>query len=136
MAANGAQQGFEPVLAAHNMMQSAGNRAQKEQAHQFLEQFQKSVCVVGRRNVDWANRTPQQEAWTTTLAILESAPADAAAKLFAATTLKGKVGLWSHRRASPLTPPDCIRSPPSTPPAAPRAPSIHNAEPRDIPCRP
>lgn len=44
MAANGAQQGFEPVLAAHNMMQSAGNRAQKEQAHQFLEQFQKSVC--------------------------------------------------------------------------------------------
>jgi transportin-3 len=45
MATNGAQQGFEPVLAAHNMMQSAGNRAQKEQAHQFLEQFQKSVCL-------------------------------------------------------------------------------------------
>jgi transportin-3 len=47
MAANGAQQGFEPVLAAHNMMQSAGNRAQKEQAHQYLEQFQKSVRGSG-----------------------------------------------------------------------------------------
>jgi transportin-3 len=55
MAANGAQQGFEPVLAAHNMMQSAGNRAQKEQAHQYLEQFQKSVCGSGMKNADWAN---------------------------------------------------------------------------------
>ncbi|KAH7382491.1 armadillo-type protein [Phaeosphaeria sp. MPI-PUGE-AT-0046c] len=80
MATNGAQQGFEPVLAAHNMMQSAGNRAQKEQAHQFLEQFQKS-----------------QEAWTTTLAILESQAADAAAKLFAATTLKGKIVYDLHQ---------------------------------------
>jgi len=44
MAAKGVQTGFEPVLAAHDMMQSGGNRAQKEQAHQFLEQFQKSVC--------------------------------------------------------------------------------------------
>ncbi|RMZ73309.1 mrna transport regulator [Pyrenophora seminiperda CCB06] len=42
-------------------------------AHLYLEQFQKS-----------------EEAWTTTLAILESNSADAAAKLFAATTLKGK----------------------------------------------
>ncbi|KAH7070976.1 armadillo-type protein [Paraphoma chrysanthemicola] len=80
MATNGAQPGFEPVLAAHNMMQSSGNRAQKEQAHQFLEQFQKS-----------------QEAWTTTLAILESPPADAAAKLFAATTLKGKIVYDLHQ---------------------------------------
>jgi transportin-3 len=48
MATNGAQPGFEPVLAAHNMMQSSGNRAQKEQAHQFLEQFQKSVCWSSR----------------------------------------------------------------------------------------
>jgi transportin-3 len=58
MAANGAQTGFEPVLAAHNMMQSAGNRAQKEQAHQFLEQFQKSVRRVGRTSADWADRMP------------------------------------------------------------------------------
>jgi hypothetical protein len=26
------------------MMQSASNRTQKEQAHEFLEKFQKSVC--------------------------------------------------------------------------------------------
>jgi transportin-3 len=43
MATNGAQQVYEPVLAAHNMMQSASNRTQKEQAHEFLEKFQKSV---------------------------------------------------------------------------------------------
>lgn len=44
MAANGVQQQvFAPVLAAHNVMQSGVNRAQKEQAHQFLESFQKSV---------------------------------------------------------------------------------------------
>ena len=43
MAANGAQQAFEPILAAHTTMQSGANRTQKEQAHQFLEQFQKSV---------------------------------------------------------------------------------------------
>jgi transportin-3 len=42
MAANG-QQVFDPVLAAHNTMSSQADRAQKEQAHQFLEQFQKSV---------------------------------------------------------------------------------------------
>jgi hypothetical protein len=43
MATNGAQQVYEPVLAAHNLMQSASNRTQKEQAHEFLEKFQKSV---------------------------------------------------------------------------------------------
>lgn len=37
----------------------------------------------------------QEEAWTTTLAMLEANSADAAAKLFAATTLKGKVGCCS-----------------------------------------
>jgi transportin-3 len=42
MAANG-QHVFDPVLAAHNTMSSQADRAQKEQAHQFLEQFQKSV---------------------------------------------------------------------------------------------
>ncbi|KAF1939953.1 karyopherin [Clathrospora elynae] len=78
MAANG--QVFEPVLAAHNTMQSQAGRAQKEQAHQYLEQFQKS-----------------QEAWTMTLAMLESNSADAAAKLFAATTLKGKIVYDLHQ---------------------------------------
>ncbi|KAH6857261.1 armadillo-type protein [Alternaria rosae] len=79
MAANG-QQVFDPVLAAHNTMSSQADRAQKEQAHQFLEQFQKS-----------------EEAWTTTLAMLEANSADAAAKLFAATTLKGKIVYDLHQ---------------------------------------
>lgn len=61
-------------------MQSGADRAHKEQAHQFLEQFQKS-----------------QEAWTTTIAMLESNSADAAAKLFAATTLKGKIVYDLHQ---------------------------------------
>ncbi|ENI02157.1 hypothetical protein COCC4DRAFT_174979 [Bipolaris maydis ATCC 48331] len=61
-------------------MASSADRAQKEQAHQFLEQFQKS-----------------EEAWTTTLAMLESNSADAAAKLFAATTLKGKIVYDLHQ---------------------------------------
>ena len=43
MAANGVQHVFAPVLAAHSTMSSGADRAQKEQAHQFLEQFQKSV---------------------------------------------------------------------------------------------
>lgn len=43
MAANGVQQVFDPVMAAHSTMQSGASREQKEQAHQFLEQFQKSV---------------------------------------------------------------------------------------------
>jgi hypothetical protein len=43
MASNGVQHVFAPVLAAHNTMSSGADRAQKEQAHQFLEQFQKSV---------------------------------------------------------------------------------------------
>jgi transportin-3 len=43
MAANGAQHVFAPVLAAHSTMSSVADRAQKEQAHQYLEQFQKSV---------------------------------------------------------------------------------------------
>jgi transportin-3 len=42
----------------------------------------------------------QEEAWTTTLAMLEANSADAAAKLFAATTLKGKVSFPYARLAS------------------------------------
>ncbi|KAJ4360247.1 Nuclear import receptor [Didymosphaeria variabile] len=80
MASNGVQHVFAPVLAAHNTMASGADRAQKEQAHQFLEQFQKS-----------------DEAWTTTLAMLEANNVDAAAKLFAATTLKGKIVYDLHQ---------------------------------------
>ncbi|KAF2732980.1 ARM repeat-containing protein [Polyplosphaeria fusca] len=80
MAANGAQQAFEPILAAHTTMQSGANRTQKEQAHQFLEQFQKS-----------------SEAWTATIAMLQADGVDAAAKLFAVTTLKGKIVYDLHQ---------------------------------------
>ncbi|KAL3418283.1 exportin 1-like protein [Phlyctema vagabunda] len=74
MAANGSepQQAFTPVLAAMATMRD-GERAQKMAAHEFLESFQKSA-----------------EAWTVTLGILQS-EADVEAKLFAATTLRGKI---------------------------------------------
>ena len=69
-----AQQAFAPVLSALATMQSNADRSSKGQAHSFLEQFQKSA-----------------EAWTSSFAILQSPTADDQAKLFAATTLKGKV---------------------------------------------
>ncbi|KAF2271470.1 ARM repeat-containing protein [Westerdykella ornata] len=74
MAANGVQQAFASVLAAHNTMSSGADRAQKEQAHRFLETFQKS-----------------NEAWAATIAILEANEVEPSAKLFAVTTLKGKI---------------------------------------------
>lgn len=48
MATNGAsaQEAFAPVLAALNTMQSNVERAQKGQAHEFLEKFQKSVSPL------------------------------------------------------------------------------------------
>ncbi|THW11248.1 ARM repeat-containing protein [Aureobasidium pullulans] len=79
MAANGTQ-AFAPVLAALQTMQSNVDRAQKGQAHEFLEQFQKS-----------------NEAWNTTFMILNSADATTEAKLFAATTLKGKIIFDFHQ---------------------------------------
>jgi transportin-3 len=68
------QHAFTPVLSALATMSSNADRSAKGQAHQFLEQFQKS-----------------QEAWSSTFAILQSPQAGDEAKLFAATTLKGKV---------------------------------------------
>ncbi|KAI9732663.1 MAG: Nuclear import receptor [Cirrosporium novae-zelandiae] len=68
------QQAFAPVIAALNTMQSSGSQTAKTQAHDFLEKFQKSP-----------------EAWTSTHAILQSSDAAVEAKLFAATTLKGKI---------------------------------------------
>ena len=41
-----AQAGFAPVLAALATMQSNGSRTEKGQAHEFLEQFQKSVRLI------------------------------------------------------------------------------------------
>ncbi|KAL7271962.1 Nuclear import receptor [Rhizina undulata] len=73
---NGAapEQQFAPVLAALATMQGNVEREQKHQATEFLEQFQKSP-----------------EAWTTAHAILQAENASVEAKLFAATTLKGKI---------------------------------------------
>ncbi|EGC41529.1 karyopherin [Histoplasma capsulatum var. duboisii H88] len=71
---NGAGQAFAPVLAAVATMQGNVTRSEKTHAHEFLEKFQKSV-----------------EAWTTTHALLQSSEIPVEAKLFAATTLKGKI---------------------------------------------
>ncbi|KAJ5787028.1 hypothetical protein N7457_002018 [Penicillium paradoxum] len=74
MASKEAGQAFAPVLAAVATMQGNVPRSEKTQAHEFLEKFQKSI-----------------EAWTTTHAILQSPDVPVEAKLFAATTLKGKI---------------------------------------------
>ncbi|OXV07638.1 hypothetical protein Egran_04593 [Elaphomyces granulatus] len=71
---NGLEQAFAPVLAAVATMQGNASRTEKTHAHEFLEQFQKSL-----------------EAWTTTHALLRSTDVPVEAKLFAATTLKGKI---------------------------------------------
>ncbi|KAI9054739.1 hypothetical protein LZ554_001890 [Drepanopeziza brunnea f. sp. 'monogermtubi'] len=63
---------FAPVLTAMATMRD-GQREQKKAAHHYLETFQKSA-----------------EAWQITIGILQS-DADAEAKLFAATTLRGKI---------------------------------------------
>jgi len=70
----GGQQAFAPVLSALATMSSNANRSSKGQAHEYLERYQKS-----------------EEAWNSTFAILQSPQATDEAKLFAATTLKGKV---------------------------------------------
>ncbi|KAI9677745.1 MAG: Nuclear import receptor [Trizodia sp. TS-e1964] len=71
---------FAPVLAALATMQSHDNQSEKLQAHEFLEKFQKST-----------------EAWPLTHAILQSPTASSEAKLFAATTLKGKIVYDIHQ---------------------------------------
>ncbi|KAI0012954.1 exportin 1-like protein [Xylariaceae sp. FL0662B] len=74
MAANGAQTAFAPeeVLQAMLTMRG-GDSDKKKKAHEYLEGFQKSAG-----------------AWSTTIAILQS-DAEADVKLFAATTLRGKI---------------------------------------------
>ncbi|KAJ5217082.1 hypothetical protein N7468_010090 [Penicillium chermesinum] len=74
MASKDSGQAFAPVLAAVATMQGNVPKAEKTQAHEFLEKFQKSL-----------------EAWTTTHALLQSPDVPIEAKLFAATTLKGKI---------------------------------------------
>ncbi|RQM07947.1 hypothetical protein DH86_00000829 [Scytalidium sp. 3C] len=92
MASDGSQsqQAFAPVLTAMATMRD-GQREQKKAAHEFLETFQKSA-----------------DAWTVTIGILQS-DAEAEAKLFAATTLRGKVEIHTSESSSnPTT--DPIRS--------------------------
>ncbi|KAK2734196.1 Nuclear import receptor [Myotisia sp. PD_48] len=72
--ASASAQPFAPVLAALSTMQSNVSRQEKSHAHEFLERFQKSV-----------------EAWSTTHDLLQSPDTPVEAKLFAATTLKGKI---------------------------------------------
>ncbi|TKA39785.1 hypothetical protein B0A54_08422 [Friedmanniomyces endolithicus] len=76
----GGQQAFGPVLSALATMSSNANRSSKSQAHEYLERYQKS-----------------EEAWNSTFAILQSPQATDEAKLFAATTLKGKIIFDFHQ---------------------------------------
>ncbi|KAL2433279.1 mRNA transport regulator MTR10 [Exophiala dermatitidis] len=71
---------YAPVLTALATMQSNVAGKQKTEAHEYLEKFQKS-----------------SEAWTTTHAILRDTSAPVEARLFAATTLKGKITYDLHQ---------------------------------------
>ena len=85
MAANNSSLGaLAPILSALATMQSHAAAKDKAGAHEFLEKFQKS-----------------SEAWNTTHNILQDLSTAPEARLFAATTLKGKVRAirWSLGRA-------------------------------------
>ncbi|KIW34077.1 uncharacterized protein PV07_00877 [Cladophialophora immunda] len=80
--------GYAPILSALATMQSNAGKEEKTNAHEFLEKFQKSL-----------------EAWNTTHAILQDSAVPAEARLFAATTLKGKITYDLHQLpADALTP--------------------------------
>lgn len=89
---------FAPVLAAVATMQGNASRSEKSQAHEFLEKFQKSVLLLESvcfLICDLTTNVIQMEAWSATHALLQSADVSIEAKLFAATTLKGKVRYFS-----------------------------------------
>jgi hypothetical protein len=114
---NGAEQAYTPVLTAMSTMRD-GMREQKEAAHVYLESFQKSVrCFyTALRLTPQASSAheSQTEAWQMTIGILQSG-ADAEAKLFAATTLKGKVIEHNTRFfQSEAYHPDYLRHPTNT----------------------
>jgi transportin-3 len=90
----------EVVLQAMATMRS-GNASQKKAAMDYLQRFQKSVCLHDATRLragllqllDISDLLFQQkEAWPITLGILENS-SDGEAQVFAATTLKGKVRL-------------------------------------------
>ncbi|KAK6337721.1 Nuclear import receptor [Orbilia brochopaga] len=74
MATPTATEALAPILQALATMQGNVDRAQKYQANEYLEAFQKSP-----------------EAWNLTFTMLKSADLPLDVKLFAATTLKGKI---------------------------------------------
>jgi len=82
MAANGvlAQEALAPILSAVNTMQSSTDKVQKQTAADYLDQFQKT-----------------SDAWNTCIAILQTSNLSAQMKMFAATTLKGKVAVKRSR---------------------------------------
>ncbi|KAK5939344.1 Nuclear import receptor [Knufia obscura] len=81
MAANNSSQGaLAPMLSALATMQSHAASKDKAGAHEFLEKFQKS-----------------SEAWNTTHNILQDTSTSPEARLFAATTLKGKITYDLHQ---------------------------------------
>ena len=91
-----ASENFAPVLAALSTL-SSNDRNQKTQAHNFLERFQKSVggtLLLCMKPIKWKTNWYkfQPEAWKTTHSMLSASDTSVEAKLFAATTLKGKVG--------------------------------------------
>ncbi|KAI1334809.1 exportin 1-like protein [Xylariaceae sp. FL0016] len=74
MATNGAQEAFAPEQVLQAMLAlRGGDSDKKKEAHEYLGSFQKSTS-----------------AWTTTITILQS-DTEADVKLFAATTLRGKI---------------------------------------------
>lgn len=93
MAANATGQGALPqILSALATMQSNVGGKDKAQAHELLEKFQKSVCFeIGWAGGRLADFSQQQEAWNATHTILQDSSTSPEARLFAATTLKGKV---------------------------------------------
>ncbi|KAF2433491.1 ARM repeat-containing protein [Tothia fuscella] len=97
MATNGVatQQTLQPILAAVETMQGNVDRARKEQAVQFLDKFQKT-----------------SEAWNVTFSILHTDSVNDQSKMFAATTLKGKIVYDLHQlpRAALLTLRDSVLS--------------------------
>lgn len=71
---NSGSASLQAILSALAAMQSNAAGKDKAQAHEFLEKFQKSA-----------------EAWNTTHSILQDSSTSPEARLFAATTLKGKI---------------------------------------------
>lgn len=80
-----------PILSALRSINSSIPRPQKAQAYDFLEKFQKSVSPSAYLANPYTEYKSQSEAWTVAHSILQNSAVADDARLFAATTLKGKV---------------------------------------------